>query len=57
MPKVIEYVDRYRQQLFNWQKNIGNTAMNRYSLRSLAFGGKASCNWKNLTPVYRRHCR
>lgn len=41
------------QRLFQWQNNIGNIAMNAFGLANLAFGGKASFDWSNLTSVYK----
>ena len=40
------------QKLLQWQNNIGNIATNALGLGNLAFGGKASFDWKNLAPVY-----
>lgn len=40
------------QPLFDWSNNIGNIAMNGYGLINLAFGGKVSWDWKNLSANY-----
>jgi hypothetical protein len=40
------------QKLLQWQNNLGNIATNALGLGNLAFGGKASFDWKNLAPVY-----
>ncbi len=39
-------------QILQWQNNIGNIATNAFGLGNFAFGGKASFDWTNLTPVY-----
>jgi RHS repeat-associated protein len=40
------------QKLLQWQNNLGNIAMNAFGLSNLAFGGKASFDWKNLSLNY-----
>ena len=40
------------QKLLQLQNNLGNAITNTLGLGNLAFGGKASFDWKNLAPVY-----
>lgn len=40
------------QKLLQWQNNLGSIAMNSFGLANLAFGGKMSFDWKNLSLNY-----
>ncbi|MCD7935624.1 MAG: FG-GAP-like repeat-containing protein [Tannerellaceae bacterium] len=40
------------QKLLQWQNNLGNIATNAVGLSSLAYGGKVSFDWRNLSLNY-----